>query len=89
MNVLVTKVDDDDQDLVVDPTALVVTEEGAGATFGVHLPSRLRGPIAVSLTSSGSVRLAAKTTVLFFSIADWAVAQNVNGLGARRRRYGG
>ncbi|MCB9653596.1 MAG: hypothetical protein H6729_05645 [Deltaproteobacteria bacterium] len=76
VNVLVTKVDDDDQDLVVDPTALVVTEEGAGATFGVHLAFAPTGPIAVSLTSSDpSVSLS--TTVLFFSIADWAVAQNV------------
>ncbi|MBK8010329.1 MAG: hypothetical protein IPK13_03215 [Deltaproteobacteria bacterium] len=76
VNVLVTKIDDDDQDLVVDPTALVVTEEAAGAILGVHLAFAPTGPTTVTLTSSDP-SVALSTTVLSFTNADWAVTQNV------------
>jgi hypothetical protein len=74
--VATTAIDNDIQQLVVDPPTLMINEAGA-ATFTVRLARRPASTTTATLTSSASQVATAAPAMLTFAAADYAVPQTV------------
>ena len=75
-SVAVSVTDDDDPDLVVDPTTLTVAEDGSG-TFTVRLATQPSADVSVSVTSGDPGAATVDLASLTFTTTDWGTAQTV------------
>ena len=75
-SVAVSVTDDDDPDLVVDPTTLTVAEDGSG-TFTVRLATQPSADVSVSVASGDPGAATVDLASLTFTTTDWGTAQTV------------
>jgi hypothetical protein len=77
-DVAATNNDDDSADIVVTPTAgLVTTETGADATFTIHLDSQPTADVTIALSSSDESEGTVEPAGVTFTAGNWNTPQTV------------